>query len=98
MASVSGFPSPTQFSDCSRSDLQNGFTSRDLDRCLFNEPSVTVGDPVCGNGIRERDEICDCGSPSVSYSSNNDRTCVKYSQLEFHSRFHHGNEAGQKKL
>ena len=62
MAAVSGFPPPTRWSSCSVSDLNDGFTMHNLDRCLFNEPSMTVGDPVCGNGIRERDEICDCGS------------------------------------
>ena len=36
-----------------------------LGTCLDNEPLVTVADPVCGNGIRERDEICDCGTPQV---------------------------------
>lgn len=31
--------------------------------CLENFPTEMVGDPVCGNGIREGAEICDCGSP-----------------------------------
>ena len=61
MASVINFPSATHWSDCSRSDLNTGITFRNLDRCLMNEPSITVGDPVCGNGIREGDEMCDCG-------------------------------------
>ena len=71
MASVSGFPSPTLWSDCSRTDLSTGFSNDNLDRCLMNEPTMTVGDPVCGNGIRERDEICDCGSPEVRECLNN---------------------------
>ena len=66
MAGSSGFPPPTEWSDCSRSDIQRGFNNFNLDRCLMNEPTMTVGDPVCGNGIRERDEICDCGSVEVS--------------------------------
>lgn len=69
MASAIGYPFPTQWSDCSHGDLNTGFTSYNLDHCLMNEPSTTIGDPVCGNGIREGDEICECGSAEVSVSS-----------------------------
>ena len=65
MASVSSYPAPTVFSSCSRSTLQTAL-SRSIGRCLQNEPTTTVGEPVCGNGIREGDEVCDCGSPQVS--------------------------------
>ena len=62
MAARSSFPPPTRWSSCSRSDLAEGFTMFDLDRCLFNQPSMSVAEPSCGNGIREGNEVCDCGS------------------------------------
>ena len=62
MGASSGFTPPTRWSSCSLSDLNTGFSSRRTDRCLTNVPTVTVGDPVCGNGIREGNEVCDCGS------------------------------------
>ena len=67
MAAFASNPAPTQFSSCSRTQLQTGLSTKDLDRCLMNEPQVTVADPICENGIRERDEICDCGTVAVSY-------------------------------
>ena len=56
---------PNQWSSCSVNNLNEGFNSRiSLSRCLGNEPTMTVGDPVCGNGIQEENEACDCGSQS----------------------------------
>ena len=65
MAAISGFPSPTRWSDCSVDDVNQGFNSLNFDRCLSNQPTMTVGDPVCGNGIVEGVEDCDCGSEQV---------------------------------
>ena len=58
MAGVSRFSLPTRWSSCSVSDLAN---LRD-DTCLFNIPTTMVGSPRCRNGIREGNEVCDCGN------------------------------------
>ena len=66
MAATITFNPPDRWSQCSSDQLLSGFTGpRNLDRCLFNEPTSVVGDPTCGNGIMEEGEACDCGSPEV---------------------------------
>ena len=65
MAASLSFNPPTRWSQCSINDVLDGFNNRNLDRCLFNEPTAVVGDPACGNGIQEEGEDCDCGSVQV---------------------------------
>ena len=67
MAATLSRTPPTQWSQCSRDNLQDGFNNRNLDRCLFNQPASVVGEPVCGNGIQEANEDCDCGSSQASF-------------------------------
>ena len=65
MGAVLGFIPPTKWSNCSLQFLRNGLNNANLGVCLTNDPAITVGAPVCGNGILEGNEICDCGKPKV---------------------------------
>ena len=59
MSPVLTNPAPTIFSSCSLMDL----AAVSNDGCLFNVPTVVVGDPICGNRLIEEGEACDCGTP-----------------------------------
>ena len=69
MTAIASSPPPDMWSSCSVEKLEVALSrmSNNLGRCLENEPMMTIGDPVCGNGFREGDEACDCGSLQVSY-------------------------------
>ena len=54
-------PYPSRWSQCSIDELNDGFRFGNLNRCLFNRPSTSL----CGNGLLEDGEACDCGSIEV---------------------------------
>ncbi|KAK3698442.1 hypothetical protein QZH41_010011 [Actinostola sp. cb2023] len=58
---MGNYPSPRilGFSNCSLNGLR-----RVSDRCLYNVPTKAINSK-CGNGIREGDEECDCGTPEM---------------------------------
>ena len=60
---------PQTWSSCSVSTINSAFSrvSDNLARCLHNRPHPDdiLGAPVCGDGILQGDEMCDCGSPQV---------------------------------
>lgn len=60
MSESTSSPLAILFSSCSIDDI-NVLIGRNGDSCLFNSPSLSVATPQCGNGIREGDEVCDCG-------------------------------------
>ena len=55
----------TRFSPCSIGNICSALQRNSVDSsCLTNNRGVTtIGDPVCGNGIVEEGEDCDCGGP-----------------------------------
>lgn len=56
------------FSNCSIEDFSR-FISKQKSQCLQNQPHLEPSykqDAVCGNGILEEGETCDCGSEEVS--------------------------------
>ena len=78
-------PAPTQWSNCSLADLDEGLEMMDLGRCLTNDPILTVTDPQCGNGIREDNEICDCGTIDVSMQFLLVSLCLSQSHIHCRS-------------
>ncbi|XP_032217727.2 uncharacterized protein LOC5517368 isoform X2 [Nematostella vectensis] len=71
------------FSDCNMRDLRNID-----DKCLNNAPSEEIFNR-CGNGIKESNEQCDCGTPEVCRMVDrccNPHTCRLYAHAQCSDR------------
>nr|ADI47663.1 metalloproteinase [Echis pyramidum leakeyi] len=84
MAAVLRNPAPEYFSDCSRRYYQN-FLTNYIPDCTLIRPSKTdiVSPQVCGNGLLEEGEECDCGSPAnCQYPCCDAASCKLHSWVE----------------
>lgn len=71
MAAKFIIPPPTKWSQCSRDQLATGLSDKNLNKCLKNQPTHSIEDPQCGNGLLDPGEHCDCGPASVSVYNYN---------------------------
>jgi predicted Zn-dependent protease len=70
-------PAPTVWSECSVKTIAHAI-GHGMDYCLLNEPRRgNFNTPVCGNGILEAGEECDCGVPELCAATRccNATTC-----------------------
>ena len=56
---------PTKFSDCSAKIIKK-VKETGLAPCLYDKPDTVYRGPICGNGIKENGEVCDCGGTQVA--------------------------------
>merc|ERR1719362_2662974 len=63
MEAVGDSQASNTFSECSVDYITTYFNSVYAveGECLENSPTMVFGDPVCGNGLVEGNESCDCG-------------------------------------
>ena len=65
MKSNIGYPPAVDFSSCSVAQANQYLASPTYSKCLYNLPISTIMPSVCGNGIPEEGEVCDCGTVEV---------------------------------
>ncbi|KAL8618034.1 hypothetical protein ACOMHN_021754 [Nucella lapillus] len=82
MAATSGQFSPQHWSSCSQNALHEAF-ELGMDYCLRNPPATIFDGPVCGNGLVEEGEECDCGlEEDCTNRCCNASACMLHSQAE----------------